>query len=71
MDSLQIADLVSWLQITFYVLDVEITDLETVNDVMQIAAGAFKEQSNETTAVRTTANWDEIHRPALTEPNPI
>ena len=70
MDSLQIADLVSWLQITFFVLDVEITDLETVNDVLQIAAGAFKEQSNEITAVRTTANWEEIHRPALTEPDP-
>ncbi len=70
MDSLQIADLIPWLESTFDVFDVEITDLETVRCVLEIAAGAVKEHGHEITTARTPVDWEEIDRPTLTAPNP-
>ncbi len=55
MDSLQIADLIPWLEMSFYVLDVEVTDLETVHDVLQISAGAIKEHSHEISTAQAPA----------------
>ena len=70
MDSLQIADLIPWLAITFYVVDVEVTDLETVHDVLQLSAGAVKEHIHEIATARAPSNWEESDRPALIAPDP-
>jgi long-chain-fatty-acid--[acyl-carrier-protein] ligase len=63
LDSLTTADLAAWLDETYFVSDVDNTDLLTAYDVMAAAEGHVKAHEGPTADARIAAGWTETGRP--------
>ena len=66
LDSLASADLVSWIDETFHVSDVDNADLRRVSDVMAAAAHLLK--GSQDGALPPQKGWEEARRPQLRAP---
>ena len=67
LDSLDLSDVLVWLDEIFDVQDVEITELVSVGKVMEIAAGRSGASNGEID--RAPKGWAEISRPSVEKPN--
>jgi len=66
LDSLDRSEILIWLDSRFHVQDVEIAELVTVGNVMQIASGrANQDQAH---SVRAPEAWEEVYRPDVKTP---
>ncbi len=66
LDSLDLSDVLVWLDEIFDVQDVEITELVSVGKVMEIAAG--RSGMNEGEINRAPKGWVELERPSVKKP---
>ena len=67
LDSLEMADVIDWLDLKFDVQDVALTDLKTVGAVMTIAAGNYTE--SEETVNEKASYWGDVkNRPPVLPP---
>lgn len=66
LDSLDLSEVLVWLDQEFDVQDVEITELVSVGKVMEIAAGRSGLQDGE--IARAPENWIEANRPSVEKP---